>query len=63
MDKKKKTTLPRPRKFVVLLSNNTDHRDDDSVEVMAKSSEEAKEKAKYDSTRFSIRGVYLKADL
>lgn len=51
---------PRKKKFVVLLSNHTDRRDDDSVAVMARSGEDAiaeAKKGKFDSSRFSIRAV------
>lgn len=48
--------------YVVLFSNHTDHRDDDSVRVKANSREEAIEKAKYDKTRFSIKAVLTLAE-
>lgn len=50
------------RTYVVLLSNHTDRRDDDSVRVKANSKEEALEKAKYDKSRFSIRAVLTLAE-
>ena len=47
----------RKRKFVVWLNNFTDRRDDEWVSVFAHTPEEAKSKAEFDDTRFSLGHV------
>ena len=54
-----KKTKPRKKKFVGLLTNHTDRRDNETVEVKAIDFLEAHEllKAKVDRSRFSLRAV------
>jgi len=56
---KKIKTSNRKKKFVGILSNHTDRRDDETLTVWAKDSTEAETliKQKMDTTRFSLRTV------
>lgn len=64
MKKKIVRKSTRKRTWVVLLSNHTDHRDDDSIQVQAASYNEAVEAArgKFDSSRYSIRTAMTLAE-
>jgi hypothetical protein len=58
---KKKPAL-RKRKFVVWLRNHTDHDDDETVVIWAKTAEEAAKNVQFNSSRFSIRAVLTAAE-
>ena len=62
---KKRRSYRRKIKWVVLLSNHVDRRDDESMEISAYNVDEARSRAllKMNMSRFSIKGVYKKSEM